>query len=201
VALIFAMYWCYAWGSWFYFTWFPVYLVKGAGFTEAQMGIFSALPFVMGAAGNIVGGWLSDRLVARLGLKIGRRGVGVVSLAVAALLMLGMTLTRDHASIVVMSSLGFGVADLMLPSAWAICLDIGKTQAGALTGVMNTAGQFGGFVCSVLFGYVVKATGNYDAPVWIVAAMVFIAAVLFSRIDATRPLEEIGAADLAALEH
>lgn len=26
--LIFIMYWCYAWGSWFYFGWFPVYLVK-----------------------------------------------------------------------------------------------------------------------------------------------------------------------------
>lgn len=200
VALIAAMYFCYAWCSWFYFTWFPVYLVKGAGFTEAQMGIFSALPFVMGAAGNVIGGWLSDKLVARLGLKNGRRVVGVVSLAVSSVLLVGMTLTKEPAAIVVLSSLGFGVSDLMLPSAWAICLDIGKTQAGALTGVMNTAGQAGGFACSVLFGYVVKATGNYQAPVWIVAAMVMMSAVLFLRIDATRPLEEVRAADLSALE-
>ena len=53
--LIFIMYFCYAWGSWFYFGWFPVYLVKGAGFTEAQMGVFAALPFLMGAAGNLDG--------------------------------------------------------------------------------------------------------------------------------------------------
>ena len=26
------MYFCYAWGSWFYFGWFPTYLVKAAGF-------------------------------------------------------------------------------------------------------------------------------------------------------------------------
>ena len=30
---IVAMYWCQSWGSWFYFAWFPTYLVKGAGFT------------------------------------------------------------------------------------------------------------------------------------------------------------------------
>jgi MFS transporter, ACS family, glucarate transporter len=76
----------------------------------------------------------------------------------------------------------------MLPAAWAVCLDIGRSHAGVVTGVMNTAGQLGGFVCSVLFGYVVRATGNYRAPVWGVAAMVMIAAVLFTQIDPTRQL-------------
>ncbi len=186
--LIFIMYFCYAWGSWFYFGWFPVYLVKGAGFSETQMGIFAALPFLSGAAGNLGGGFLCDHLVARFGLKAGRRLVGVTSLAASALLLIGMTMTRDHTAIVVSSSLGFGVADLMLPAAWAVCLDMGGARAGLVTGVMNTAGQLGGFACSVLFGYVVKATGSYSVPVWVIAAMVMIAAVLFARIDPTRQL-------------
>jgi ACS family glucarate transporter-like MFS transporter len=188
--LIFVMYWSYAFGSWFYFGWFPVYLVKGAGFTEAQMGIFTALPFLLGTAGNLAGGFLSDRLVARFGLKIGRRLVGCASLGLSSLLLVSMTLTHNHAAIVVLSSLGFGVADLMLPVAWAICLDIGGEHAGVVTGVMNTAGQFGGFVCSVLFGYVVAETASYQIPVWGVAVMVMIAAFLFSRIDPTRRLLE-----------
>jgi MFS family permease len=186
--LIFIMYWTYAWGSWFYFGWFPVYLVKGAGFTESQMGIFTALPFLLGTAGNLCGGFLSDRLASRFGLKIGRRVVGCASLSLSSLLLLSMTLTSNHAAIVVLSSLGFGIADLMLPAAWAMCLDIGGEHAGVVTGVMNTAGQLGGFVCSVLFGYVVTATGSYQTPVWGVAAMVMIAALLFSRIDPTRRL-------------
>ncbi|MDQ2899309.1 MAG: MFS transporter [Acidobacteriota bacterium] len=188
--LILAMYFCQAFGSWFYFGWFPVYLVKGAGFTEAQMGIFSALPFLLGATGSLAGGFLSDRLASRLGLKNGRRLVGCVGLAASALLLVGMTLTRNRTAIVVLSSLGFGVADLMLPAAWAICLDIGGRHSGVVTGSMNTAGQLGGFLCAVLFGYVVKATGNYSAPVWMVAGMVMAGAILFSRIDATRTLVE-----------
>ena len=53
---------------------------------------------------------------------------------------------------------------------------------------MNTAGQAGGFLCAVLFGYVVQATANYQAPVWIIALMVMVAAILFTRIDHTRKL-------------
>ncbi len=186
--LIFAMYFSQAWGSWFYFGWFPVYLVKGAGFTESQMGIFSGLPFLMGAAGCLLGGFLSDRLTARFGLSIGRKLVPCLSLAASGLLLIAMTLTRKQAAIVVLSSLGFGLADLMLPAAWAICLDIAGPYAGVVTGTMNTAGQLGGFVCAVSFGYAVQAAGNYQTPVWIVAAMVIFSAALFWRIDPAHPL-------------
>jgi ACS family glucarate transporter-like MFS transporter len=186
--LIVTMYFCYAWGSWFYFGWFPVYLVKAAGFSEGEMGIFTALPFFAGALGNIAGGFLCDWLAGRFGLKTGRRLVGFVSLAVSALLLVAMTLTRNKSAIVVLSTLGFGVADLMLPAAWAVCLDVGHRYAGVVTGTMNSAGQLGGFVCSVLFGYLVQAWGNYYQPLWLVACMVMVAALLFTRIDPTRPL-------------
>ena len=196
--LIFVMYFCQAWGSWFYFGWFPVYLVRGAGFSEAQMGVFAALPFLMGTVGNLAGGFLSDSLAVRFGLKIGRRLVGAASLALSALLLIAMTMTRDHVAIVLLSSFGFGVADLMLPAAWAVCLDIGRSHAGVVTAIMNTAGQLGGFVCSVLFGYIVKATGSYNVPIWGVAAMVMIAALLFTRIDPTRQLIDEGPVKPAA---
>src|SRR2546428_1641972 len=108
------------------------------------MGLFSALPFLFGAGGNLIGGFLSDRLVARYGLKTGRRLVGSVSLVVSALLLIAMTFAKSHAAVVLLSSFGFGIADLMLPSAWAICLDIGRNHSGVVTGAMNTAGQLGG---------------------------------------------------------
>jgi MFS family permease len=167
-----------------------VYLTKGAGFTEAEMGVFSALPFLLGAAGNVAGGWWSDAMTRRFGVKTGRRIVGCSALTAAALLLLAMTLIRNKPALVIVSSLGFGVSDLMLPAAWALCLDVGGRHAGAVTGFMNTAGQFGGFICSVLFGYVLKATGSYNAPVVIIAGMVLLGAFLFSRIDPTKPVLE-----------
>ncbi len=71
------MYFFQAFGSWFYFGWFPVYLMKGCGFSEKEMGLFTALPFLMGAAGNLAGGFLSDTLVSRVGLKNGPQDHGL----------------------------------------------------------------------------------------------------------------------------
>jgi nitrate/nitrite transporter NarK len=85
-------------------------------------------------------------------------------------------------------SLCFGVMDLMLPSAWAVCLDVGKKYAGAISGAMNTAGNIGGFVCAIVFGYLVEATGNYNFPLFIIGGMLLISAFLFLRIDATKQL-------------
>jgi predicted MFS family arabinose efflux permease len=192
--IIFAMYFSQAWGSWFYFGWFPSYLVKGMGFSEAEMGIFSALPFFMGSAGSLAGGFAGDRAVARLGLRNGRRLMGSAALGISALLLVALSLSHRKVAIVVLSSLGFGIADLMLPTAWAVCLDIGGAYAGVVSGTMNTAGQLGGFICSVLFGYAVAATGGYTLPLWIVAAMVMAGALLFTRIDASKPLVATAAA-------
>jgi MFS family permease len=186
--LIMAMYWCYVWGSMFYLTWFPEYLMKGRGLTEAQMGMFSALPFFFGAAGNLIGGFLSDGLSRRFGLSVGRRFLGAACLAASGLLLLATAVTPGKATAIALLAVGFGVMDCMLPSAWAICLDVGGRHAGAVSGAMNSAGQAGGFVCTVLFGHLVGAGHGYDAALAVIAVMVLISAGLFLCIDPTRPL-------------
>ena len=185
---IMLMYGCYAWASWFYFTWLPTWLVKGRGFSESEMSLFAALPFVLGMLGNLAGGVLGDVAVRRFGLRHGRAVVGSSCLLAAAALLVATALTRDRQVAVVLLSLGFGVLDLMLPSAWALCLDISGAHAGAVSGAMNTAGQFGGFLCTVLFGYLVSRFDNYDLPLFVIAGMVTLSAFLFTRIDASRPL-------------
>jgi MFS transporter, ACS family, glucarate transporter len=69
-------------------------------------------------------------------------------------------------------------------------VDIAGGCAGTVTGAMNMAGQFGGFTCTVLFGYVVQHSGSYQAPLYLIALMLLISAVLFSMIDPTRTLLE-----------
>jgi sugar phosphate permease len=97
-----------------------------------------------------------------------------------------MSLVHSKAAIVLIAGASFAVMDLMLPSAWAMCMAIGGRYGGTATAVMNTAGNVGGFLCTVIFGYVVSATADYDLPLQGVALMVFVAAMIFSRIDCTR---------------
>lgn len=67
-------------------------------------------------------------------------------------------------------------------------MSIGGSHGGAATGVMNTAGQVGGVMCTLAFGYIVGTTGNYELPVRAVALMVLIAALVFSIVDCTAGL-------------
>ncbi len=186
--IIVAMYGSYAWGSWFYFSWLHTFLMKGRGFTETEMAVAASLPFLLGTVSNIVGGYVSDAACRRWGLGSGRRRIGVTSLTVSAVALLAAAATTDRNGTVVLLTLSFAIMDLMLPSAWALCLDIGGSHAGAVTGTMNMAGQLGGFVCTLVFGYVVKYFNSYDAPLVLIAGMLFLAAFLFSRIDAEKPL-------------
>ncbi|MCC7153166.1 MAG: MFS transporter [Bryobacterales bacterium] len=186
--LIVCMYGCYAWGSWFYFSWLHTYLVRGRGFSEGAMAAISAFAFAFGAAANLSGGYLGDYSVKKFGIRNGRRLTGCASLGGGALLLLATALTRDPIAATVLISLGLGVTDIMLPTAWAICVDMGGRYTGTVTGTMNTAGQLGGFLCTVLFGYIVSMTGSYHLPLIVIAAMLAVSALLFSRIDASRPL-------------
>lgn len=184
--LIALAYFFYAFGSWFFFGWFTTWMTNGAGFTQAEMGVYASIPFLLGIVGNLAGGVLCDRLAARIGIRNAYRLIASVCLTGTAALLIAMSLATSKLAVVVFAGSAFMVMDLMLPAAWAMCMAIGGRYGGTASGVMNTAGNLGGFVCAVTFGYVVKATGNYDLPLQGVAAMVVVAALIFAFIDCTK---------------
>lgn len=186
--LIISMYWFYAWATWFFFSWFPTFMEKGRGFEMKELNWAIAVPFLMSMIGNISGGYLTDGLSKRLGIKLGRRIMGVSGLALSSVFMFLAAFIPGKMEVFIFLSLCFGVLDMMLPSAWAVCLDVGKKYSGAISGAMNTAGNIGGFVCASMFGYLVKATGNYNFPLFVIAGMLIMSALLFLFIDASKPI-------------
>ena len=144
--LLLSMYWFYVWGSWFFFSWFPTFLERGRGFSKTELTYAVAVPFLMGVIGNISGGYLSDKLSVKYGIKIGRRVLGVGGLSISAVLMFLSGFIPGKLEVFIFMSLCFGVMDMMLPSAWALCIDLGGKFSGAISGAMNTAGNLGGFV-------------------------------------------------------
>lgn len=187
--MITAAYGCYGCASWFYFSWFPAWMVHATGLSLDGV-LWTSLPFVAGMGANLAGGVLGDRLTMILGARTALRLIPTICLAGTALVLATMALVHSRLAAVLLSSAGFGMMDLMLPSAWAMCVSIGGRLSGTATGIMNTAGQAGGFLGTVLFGYVVQMSGSYNLPIFLIACMVFLSAVIFSRIDCTRKLDE-----------
>jgi len=186
--LLCGMYFFYAFGSWFFFSWFPTFMELGRGFDKTELTYAVAVPFIMSMMGNIAGGHLTDKLTHRYGIKIGRKALGSSSLAISAVCMFLAAFIPGKMAVFVFLSLCFGIFDLMLPSAWALCIDLGKQQAGTLSGAMNTAGNIGGFCCGILFGELVQQSGNYNLPLYMIAVMLIISAVLFAFINPEKPI-------------
>jgi MFS transporter, ACS family, glucarate transporter len=195
-----AMYHTYCWASYFYVSWLHTYLQKGRGFTENEMAVWSALPFLLGAVGMLTGGTLSDLLARRHGLRFGRRVVGTTGLAVGALMLFGAALTGDKISAAIFLCLGYFAMDCSMPASWAMSIDLGRGSAGSISGAMNMAGQLGSFLSSLAFGYLVEALGgDYSKALLPLASMGIVSAFIFSRIDPTRPLVEDPAPEAAAV--
>ena len=186
--LICGMYFFYAFGSWFFFSWFPTFMELGRGFEKEELTYAVAVPFLMSMLGNIAGGHLTDKLSHRYGIKVGRKALGSTSLAVSAACMFLAAFIPGKMAVFVFLSLCFGIFDLMLPSAWALCIDLGKEHAGTVSGAMNTAGNIGGFCCGILFGELVEQSGNYNLPLYLIAGMLLISALLFAFINPEKPI-------------
>ncbi len=181
------MYCAYCYGAFFFLSWLQTYLVRGRGFSEKDL-MLSTVPFILGALANLSGGFASDALVKRMGLKKGRRTVAMIGLTAAAGFTVATIMTEDKYVALVFLGLSYAGSDFMLPTAWAVCLDIGKKYAGAVTGAMNTAGQVGSTISSVLFGYFVTYFKSYDKPLIPIAVMLLISAAFWMKIDATEEL-------------
>ena len=186
--LLCGMYFFYAFGSWFFFSWFPTFMELGRGFDKSELTYAVAVPFIMSMIGNIAGGHLTDRLSRKYGIKTGRKALGSTSLALSAVCMFLAAFIPGKMAVFIFLSLCFGIFDLMLPSAWALCIDLGKQHAGTLSGAMNTAGNIGGFCCGILFGELVQQSGNYNQPLYMIAVMLIVSAVLFAFINPEKPI-------------
>ena len=125
---LFVLYFCSAYGSYFFVTWMPTFLMEEHGLTLQQSGWYAAVPMGVSALACLTGGWLSDWLSRRLGsVKLGRRVVGVCSYALAAVGFGIAGQTRDPVSAIFWLTFAHGVHDLALPVAWATCVDVGGT--------------------------------------------------------------------------
>ena len=181
----------FMYGAYFFSAWLPTYLQEGRHFSEQDMKLFATLPFALGAIGCFAGGFLSDYLVKRKGLKYGRRSVGMVSMALSSFIVLLAALTRDNQTAAILLAVGMAFKDFTLPVAFATCIDIGRSRAGLVAGAMNFAGQLGAFFLAIAFGKIVDVTGNYDTPLYFIAIVLFLSSLLWLRINPEQSLDEL----------
>lgn len=175
-------------GSYFFTNWSSVYFQEGRGLSEEDTKNFISLSYFLGAIGCLAGGLLSDALTKRYGLKVGRRAVGVGGLGLSGFFFALAGLTTDNQKAAYLLVVCVLLKDLALPVTFAVCIDIGQRNAGTVAGSMNFAGQLGGFFITILFGIIVEQTQNFTLPLFLIAGCLLVSALLWLRIDPTKPI-------------
>jgi MFS transporter, ACS family, glucarate transporter len=174
--------------SYFFTNWSSTYFQEGRHMSEDQAKNFVSLSYFLGAIGCVVGGFASDIFSKKFGLKLGRRIVGVAGLGSSSICFLAAGITTNNETAGYLLALCVLLKDLTLPVAFAVCVDIGKRNSGTVTGAMNFAGQMGGFFITIIFGTIVQQTGNFNYPLFLIAACLIVASGLWFFIDPTKEI-------------
>lgn len=167
--------------SYFFITWFPIYLVQARGMNIMQAGFATFLPSIAGFLGGMTGGLASDMLVKRgWSISWARKTPFIVGMAVGSCLVLA-AFTQSNLLIVALMTLAFfGKGAAVGAGTWAIVSDTAPREAvGLASAVFNCVGNVGGIVTPIVFGYIVQETGSYDIGLYFVAAHCVVAALVY----------------------
>jgi ACS family glucarate transporter-like MFS transporter len=93
--------------TWFFLTWFPIYLSQTRQLSMVKAGILAAVPALCGFAGGILGGMASDRLLkAGHSLALARK-VPIVASMLLAMTIVGCNYVKGGLAVTVLMSLAF----------------------------------------------------------------------------------------------
>jgi MFS family permease len=177
--------WIYA--AFFGVFWLPTFLVKGRSFSDGDLR-WSALLWVGGFFGNLLGGQLSDLAARRLGNAAGRRLVGVSATLVFSAMLAGIGVSHSMPVIIAALTVIGMMNGIIQVNLFAACIDVGGGHPGTVSGAMNTAGQLGGALSAVTFGYLVTLSGGYDVPVQAMAAVAAVGTLAWAMVDCSTVL-------------
>ncbi len=171
---IMCAYFTYVYCLWIFLTWLTTYLIDVRHFTLLKGGLLASLPLWAGVVGDTAGGLATDWLLRRTGsAKIARRTVAITGLLGCAVFITPAALTEDAVTAVICLTISMFFLECTIGPAWAVPMDTGGKYSGTVSGMMNMAGNFGGAISPIVFGYLAQG-GNWAAP-FVVAAVLLIA--------------------------
>lgn len=168
--------------TWFFLTWFPLYLSQARHMSVLKVGFAAAVPGLCGGFGGILGGIISDELLRRgCSLSFSRK------LPIMAGMALSMTIIAcNYASsqtimllFMSISFFGKGIGAL----GWTVISDTSpKGMIGMNGALFNLCGNLAGVTTPLIIGYIVEKTHSYNG------ALVFVAFIAFCAIVSYGPI-------------
>lgn len=165
--------------TFFFISWFPVYLVQARGMTILKAGFVASLPAICGFLGGILGGIFSDWLLRRgFSLATARKTPIVLGMATAVTMIICNYTSSDVLVVALMALAFFGKG--MGALGWAVMADAApKEITGLAGGVFNMVGNISSITTPIIIGYIIFFTHSFNLALVFIAANAVVAALSY----------------------
>jgi ACS family glucarate transporter-like MFS transporter len=156
--------------TYFFLTWFPVYLVQARGMSILKAGFVASIPAICGFIGGISGGIVSDRLLKHgHSLTFARKTHLVIGMLMSTTMVVCNYLDSEWLIVAVMALAFFGKGFGAL--GWAVVSDTSPKEAvGLAGGLFNFIGSLAAITTPICIGYIVQGTGSFNGALVFVGA-------------------------------
>ncbi len=190
VLLLALSYLLLVYGLWMIVFWLPTYMVKARGFSMQTMGWLGMIPTLASFAGLTSGGVLSDALLRRgFSTRFARAQGPSLCMALGVPFLVAAVLVPWASVSVVCLAAYLFLGNIAGGGYWSIPLELNSRAVGAISGVMNCAGNFAGIFGPMTAGFLVTATGNWALPFLVVAGCAVASSVVFYFLVVPAPIE------------
>ena len=168
--------------TYFFLTWFPIYLVQQRGMSILNAGLVASIPAICGFTGGGLGGVISDFLLRKgFSLTWARKIPIVGGMLVSTSMILCNYVDTQWLIIFIMALAFFGKGIGAL--GWAVVSDTAPKQIAGLSGAMfNMFGNVASVTTPIIIGYIIQSTGSFNGALVFVAANALVAMLSYLLI-------------------
>ena len=179
--------------NWGLNTWLTTFLVRQHGFSIKTMGFYAAMPYIIALAANFIGGSIGDSKFMRGRARFLTAACFVC--VIPSFLLLGYAAKGQTALLI----LGLALQGLFFNMPYAVvysfpAMRYPKEVVGRVIGFSNGIAQFGGFLSSLVAGYLVIERADhsyYFGNVFLFWALLAVAAVFAFGLSSEKPIGDV----------
>jgi MFS family permease len=170
---------CLVYTSYLYLSWLPNYFQTARHLSMLNSGIYTAIPFLVAMVVGIAANWAGDRLLSAEAVRSGNRRYLVALSLLFMAAGLAIPFVDSLAAIVALITIVVSFAHVGPAANGALVGDLLRSpgDAGRATAFLVLGGNTFGLLAPIVTGYVVDATGSFDAAFAVAGALALVGAV------------------------
>ncbi len=170
---------CLVYTIYLYMSWLPNYLQTARHVSILRSGFYTAIPFFVASAVCILANWVGDRLMSADGVRAGKRRYLVALCLLLTGCGVAIPFVPSLTGVIILVSIAVSFAHVGPAANGALVGDLLRSpaDAGRAFAFLVLGGNTFGLLAPIVTGYVVAATGSFNAAFVTAGVLALIGAV------------------------